>query len=757
MKALVSGQAATAVLIDGGRFYSLNLEEPERITERQQFEVNLLLADATDIKQLDHTSRSAIIEELQLEWDLDRGLQLTLILLDSEEDVDTSFSAAECLDELLVNSSVRDYVANRLYSAPLPHTADLPRALKVCRERRFERLEEFLKELESNQAEIEERFNAWVNLPASLFGSADEKKRFHSDAVRFGAFRLFVTERDKMNWALLQLLSHPHFRGNAIARVVFREWAGSFNETATGHEFERPSKDTYLYDEFEDEARRERSGVSRREAFTQAEKQRVAIKKLLEEGDRDLALRFTEQLIANQRRNSEPEHIAKSLCDLAQFAKMLGSPELQLEFAKRATEEAPTDSWSYATVGDAYRALIDYPNALEAYHQAGIFGDERAALMGRAQVLKDMGQISEALELIDRCISDNPGDLVAQNSRASALADFGRFTESIKAYDEIINASLYDPITLTGRAEVLRDMGRFDESLEQLDVVIANAPDNPVPEYTRAEILREVGRLEEALQAFDYLKTKFPLATQVHASYARVLRDLGRFDAAIEQFTLITERHQFNPFGYLGLAETYKKIGDLNKAHEMFDVVIDRFPRVMSARTGKASIFMAEGHYSDAIRLLPSNLPATYNEWVAYHIRGMGYMRSGKLQRAEHIFERGVAEVPWGNERQYFKTALASLRIQQRRFEDSLELTRKITSPSIEPVAHVLTMHAMGELGDDHELNLAYQRVKESAAPVVIHLRDVLASRYMRRKSEQHEWSDDYVFIRECDSLLLAA
>jgi tetratricopeptide (TPR) repeat protein len=757
LKALISGQVAVAVLIDGERYYSVNLDEPAHFTERQEFEVPLLLAEANDIQQLNDVTQSSVVGELQAAWEKDRGLQLVLLLLDSQEDTDTKISAADCLNDFLGSDSVQEYIANRLYSAPLPPIADLESAIRLSNDSGYERVVNFLRVLRDDQVEIERRYRIWNDLPVSMFGGTAEKEHFRFDAVRFGAFRLFATEHRRKNLVLVQLLVHPYFRGNAIARKVFPAWAAPFKESATGDEFERPVIEKDLREEIEEIATRERSGISRYEAFTQAEKQRNAIKQLLTEGDKDQALRFTDQLIASQRVSSEPEHRAKSLCDLAQFAKKIGSPELQLEFAKRAIEEAPTDAFSYGVVGDAYRALADYQKALDAYHQAGVFGDARASLLGRAHVFKDVGQISEALVLLEQCIQDNPGDIVAQNSRAAVLADYGRFNESLKYYDNIIEEALYDPVTLTGRAEVLRSMGRYDEALAQLDLVIALSSDNPVPGYTRGEILREMGNLEGSLRTFAELKQKFPLSSDVHAGYARVLRDLGQYDDAINHYIQLTKTHSFSPFGYIGLAESYKKVGNLDKAHEAYDVVLERFARSLAARNGKASIFMAQGRYSSAIELLPSNLPATYVEWVAYHIRGMGYMRSGKLQRAENVFDRGISEVPWAVQKQYFKTALASLRLQQKRFHESVDLVKDVISPAIKPIAQVVSMHALGELGDISAVKDTYQGVSDNAAPIVVSLREVMASRYLSGPPQRRAWSDSDVFIRECDALLLAA
>ncbi len=755
MKALISGQAATAVYFDNNRAYSTNLDSGESFIEREEWEVLLLFADADDIQQLDSESSTEILRELQQAWEKDRSLQLILILLDSSEDKETRLLAADCFNEFFSNNKIQEYIANRLYSTPLPPSADLVGAIQVCSEQSLTVAEEFLNTLKEDQKEIYKRYKAWEELPLALFGSPDDKQSFYFDAVRFGAFRLFATEREKKNWAIIQLLTHPYFRGNAKARTIFQAWAAPFKESATNVEFEREPK-TDLYAEIEIEAERTRRSIKPRQAFEQAEKQRNAIKELLIEGNQELALRFTEQLIASQRRSSDPEHRAKSLCDLAQFAKILGSPELQLEFAKKAIAEAPTDAWSYATLGDAYRQLSDYQSSQDAYHQAGVYGDVRASLVGRAEVLKDIGQSEDALKILDQCIQDYPTDIVALNARAAALADFGKLKESLNAYNEIISNFYSDPVTLNGRAQVLREMGRLEEALREFEEIIGDYPNESYAQHARGEVLRELGYLEESKQVFADLTKKFPLASEAWFSYAKVLRDTGQFNEAKIQYQKLTESHPLNSVGYLGLADTYRKLRDFNKAIEIYDLILDRFSRLISARIGKASILVSQGDYVNALKLLPVNLPATNSEWVAYHIRGMAYMRSGKLQRAERTFEWGLQEIPWATQRQYFQTALASLRIQQGRYIESIGLVKDVKDPSIEPIAHVLTMHAFGEMGDKSRVEQSYYAIRETSAPVVIDLRDILAARYIHNDSALKQMSHQ-IFLQECESLLLAA
>jgi tetratricopeptide (TPR) repeat protein len=752
MKALLSGQTGVAVCIEDEELHSINVSSPDSWTARNEWELPYIFADAPDIIELDNISRLEVLEELHFEWAKDRSLQLILILLDIGEEAQTRFEAAECLDSLLKRDEVKEYVENHLYSSPLPSRADLSSAIKLSTDLVLANLEEFLIRLQGNQDEISKRFNAWNALPASMFDNLATKKLFYYDAVRYGAFRLFVTERKKKNLAVIQLLAHPHFRGSSKARKIFQAWAASFKESVTNIEFEDQEIEDGSYKQDDIKKKKRKGGHG---AYQQAEKQKEAIKNLLREGKQAAAMGFTEDLIVSQRRHSEPKHLAKSLCDLAQYAKNLGSPELQLEFALKAITELQDDAWSHATVGDAYRALGEYQKAQDHYHTAGVLGDVRIALVGRAEIMKEIGQLPEALDIYKECIRQFPDDIVSRNGLAAVLAHFGKFKEALESYDKILLEAPYDQITSCGRAEVLRDMGKLNDAFKEYSSITELYPEVMIPQHARGEVLRELGELKKAEEIFDDLVKHFPLAVETCTSHAKLLRDLGNFPAALNEFNTITKNFPLHPAGFVGIAETCRKIGNLDEALRNYEIATKRFPRFSYARNGRAYVLVAMGDYQEALRVLPDNLPATQGEWVAYHIRGMAEMRCGRLSRAEEIFEWGEKEIPWGAQRGYFKTALASVRIQQKRYPEVFPLVQGIINPSIEPVTRLLIMHAAGELGDKPQFDQSYDYIKNTSAPIVLEIRDALANRY--RQITTKTQSDTWLYLHECDSLLLAA
>jgi tetratricopeptide (TPR) repeat protein len=670
-----------------------------------------------------------------------------LALLDPAENHQIRREISDCLEGLLSDSQVLEYVANRLYFAPLPASSDLPGAIQVTVST-SPVLGDFLAELGDHQVLIRDRHEAWRGLSDGVFVDPERRERYRIAAVEVGAFRLFVKER--ADSALFQLLVHPSFRGDAQARSILQAWAARLRHGTTEGEFRVPEPEDY---EATPTTRKD-PRVSPLEAFQRAEKQKNAIKALLKEGNRDLAVRFTNQLVVEQRSTGESEHIAKSLCDLAAFAKRLGDPSLQLEFSQRAVAEAPEDTWSYGQLGDAYRGVGDFVAAMKAFDMAGRLGDARTALLGRAEVLKDVGQLDDALAALEQCDKVAQGDIVARNARAAAFAHFGRFDEALTLYNELCNMVPIDHVSVAGRAEVLRHLGRLDDALAEYDIAVDMTADDPVPHCARGEVLREMGRLDESLQWFRMTSKRFPLSVAARNGVAKVLRELGQFAEARSAYEEVVSEFPLDPIAYIGIAEVEKKRGAIHQALQAYGAFQKQFPGNRMAKNGLAAVLATLGRYDEATSLLPDTLPATRGEWIAYHIRGMIHLRAGRLPVARQILEHGLAHIPWSLERAYFRTALASLEIRVANRDRASALLEEPSVAAVEPIAAIIRMHASA-LGPRPK-DTPQRATTEPRNLLADTLRNRLVAHFALPPSKQREEALQ-LFEYECDVLLLAA
>jgi tetratricopeptide (TPR) repeat protein len=756
VKALISGQAGVAILLEGSAVYSIDIDSTDDLVRREHADIRLLVGEAQDAYWLRGKTQDEVVAELGVAWRRDRSLQLFLMALDPEEDDEFRAEAAECLDDLLSGERDREQLASVMYSSPLPNPEAAEEALAFGRP--GGPVAKFLRRLIDAQPAIKRWCAAWDAVPVVFCGGPEEKRLLRLRAVRAGAFRVFVEEQGRGDAGLLRLFITDEFKGNTHGRKVLQAWAASFRKRITNAEFSaEPPEDLIESGGLRKVRRRKKLEQPIHRVFTGVNVQKDEIKRLLQEGKRDTALRYTRELIDWQRTNSESEHISKSLCDLAQHCKMLGDYSLHLELSRWAVKEKPDDSWAYAQMGDAYRLIGDYEASVEAYELSGRYGDERVAMCGRAEILKDHGQVEEALEVFEACVARFPDEPVARCGRAAALASVGRFVEAEKAYREVIDEFPDNVVAETGLAHVLGEMGRYDEAMKLFDVLIHTRPHEDVPHCARAELLRDTGRLEEALQAFQAVIKRMPLSTYAHNGRARVLKDMGRLDDALVAYTEVISKFERHPFAHFGRADTLKKLGRLDDSAGAYRALLARMPRNSMAKNGLASVLAAQGLFEEALNQLPDVAPAAYGEWMGYHLRGVIYLAQGRVQETVSHLETGLKTLPWLTLRHSFHTSLATAKVRQRAFESAAALVTGIPKGSLWAAAKLIEVHAYGMLDQGDRVNAAYQQLKAGCPPQLRNFREALARRFVT-KVDSFRWQDEnWLYKQECFSLFLAA
>jgi tetratricopeptide (TPR) repeat protein len=752
LKALISGQAGVALLYDQDRIRSVVIDAPSEFTERTEAEASWFLRNLTDLQSFEDVTQQKVVQELEAAWTRDRAMLLLLLLLDRDKDVEIRQSACNCLSELLT-AEIVDYLANYFYAAPLPKNSDLPGAIQFARHNRCSNVEEFLFVLEGDQEEIARRVTAWNALPLDLFDSEEAKENFRVAAVKAGAFRMFVTERFKSDYALLQVLALPEFRGKSKDRRIFMEWAAPFKEKVSNVRFFDDDDDIHPNAQRE---RHERSSGGY-QVFLNVEKQKNSIKALLLEGRRDMAFKCIQELVAGQRSNSEPQHIAKSLCDLAQYCKRIGDIQLQLELAEWATRELPTDAWAHAQLADAYRSLGEFENALTAYHRAGVLGDKPIAMCGRGEVLKDLGELTEALEIYQSCVEAFPDQVTPQCGRAEVTREMGRLEEALEIYNAVLRKLPYEVVPLNGRATLLRDLGRLDESLAAYNEILQLFPDELVTLNGRAEVLKQLGKLEDALKQFDYVCARFPLDRVCRLGRANVFKDLGSFDEALTAYDELIARFNMDIIGRNGRADVLRRQNRLDEAIAAYQQNVNSFHGNLIARSGLASALAARGQFDEALSLLPTHSPATFSEWISFQIRGVISLRKGDLDTAIETFEWGLSENPWFTQKDFFETALAGARLRKSQYEQAADLLNRDFYPTVRPIAQIFQLHAFAELRELKNARSMFDKLLERCPPVLLSSRDELGARCGFLPPRSTPKSNYWLFEQESNSLLLAA
>jgi len=153
--------------------------------------------------------------------------------------------------------------------------------------------------------------------------------------------------------------------------------------------------------------------------------------------------------------------------------------------------------------------------------------------------------------------------------------------------------------------------------------------------------------------------------------------------------------------------------------------------------------------YEEALQGLPHENPVTRQDWIGYHLRGMILLRTGKVDEAVRIFERGTREDPIPSSKEYFRSALALAYLRQRDFAKTLRVLDDVTAPLLQPQANVLRFHAYGASNDAERAAASYEKLRDKPWPIPDDLVDELHRKNILKLEPRHD--DEWVLDKEID------
>lgn len=644
MQAIVSGRAGRALILDGESLNSIEIDDPSKLVLRRRSDLPYLFGEASDLRTIENTTIESVERELRLDCHFTWALDLTLISLDADLEDEIRNDALEELEKLFTDEITVIRVENVLYSAPLPDDADLIKALELCESKALNGVLEFLRRLEDSQPLIEKANQAWETIPTATFGDYENKKIFKHTAVQEGLFRDLVTL--DLSAAVSTILLNAGLKKSVQQlpnhRQVLQAWTSPFRQSRKAAEV--VSEDD-TEDIFEERSLR-RGRIDRRAVLRETVRKKSVIVEAMYRRDLARVEELIDELVAYQQSNSESQHTAKSLCDLAMEAKTLGMSSLQLALTERSINIAPGDGWSWAQHADALLGMGRLNEALKAYEQAEAFGRGVIAKTGSAGVLKAQGRFNSALKLLNEVIREHPNEIVAMNGRAEVLKAQGRFAEALAAFEAVIRLRPDDVVPKNGRAEVLKAQGRLTEALAAFDEIIKLYPKDEIAKTGRICVLAELGRYEEALAS---LPTGPPFTLDDWINYHVRGMILLRLKRTAEAIRLFDHGLQNNPFpsrkgyfqGALGLA--WLRSQDYRKAEESLEAITSPLLQPV-ANVIRIHAFGAQGNHQRALKAYEdlATTPYLQADELTQELRHQYVLQEKSTKDDEWIFDREV-------------------------------------------------------------------------------------------------------------------
>jgi tetratricopeptide (TPR) repeat protein len=137
---------------------------------------------------------------------------------------------------------------------------------------------------------------------------------------------------------------------------------------------------------------------------------------------------------------------------------------------------------------------------------------------------------TRAIPLYDQAIAANPASAEPYYKRANALKDVGRLEEAVASYDQAIERRPDYAYAFCNRGAVQQKLGLLAQAVSSLDQAIALEPTDAMAHYNRALALQDCSRWEEAVGSYDRAVALNPQFSGAQYNRALTLLFLGDFE-----------------------------------------------------------------------------------------------------------------------------------------------------------------------------------------------------------------------------------
>ncbi len=366
------------------------------------------------------------------------------------------------------------------------------------------------------------------------------------------------------------------------------------------------------------------------EIYSQIIKQINSIKPLLFTGSRNLVDRAVRELLEFQKLYSEPEYLAKTLCNLAQMALEANEIEIARDLSDQASALGVHDPVVDSTAAEVMKNLGQFADAKALYEAAIIkFGNERYLLNGLADVLKEYGDYKEAVSIYQRAELEFPDDPVAANGLSTVYFAMGHSVQAL--------------------AKARNNVMMFGDIVSR--IICGN-------------ILRHLGRNHESLSLMYETVAIFPRETAAWSGYIRSLGLVGRHQEALKKCEELIAEVPDQPMPKLLQGDLLRKFGKLSESLVAFNKALVQFPSHRGLLLGKASVLLLLGDAEEAARLTVLNSPQSELDWKMFHIYSSSFVRLGNYPEALSLLQRGLENVPWRRLRSLFSDTIGYVRLR---------------------------------------------------------------------------------------------
>ena len=172
-------------------------------------------------------------------------------------------------------------------------------------------------------------------------------------------------------------------------------------------------------------------------------------------------------------------------------------------------------------------------------HAISVTDDNFVMNNNYANVLKDMGQVEQAISHFYKALRIRPNSPEIYNNLGNALRRVDRYDEAIRCYKKALELKPGFPQAHYNLAIELLRQGKIDEGIEQYRLALRFRPGHAETLSNLGFALAQKGSFPEAIEYYNKALEREPDNVIAHGRLGLALAAVNRLDEAIEQFQIV--------------------------------------------------------------------------------------------------------------------------------------------------------------------------------------------------------------------------
>lgn len=313
-------------------------------------------------------------------------------------------------------------------------------------------------------------------------------------------------------------------------------------------------------------------------------------------------------------------------------------------------------------------------------------GGAELALVARAQMRLEAGEIGEAIQLFREAVALRPGDEELREELGLALASVGLTEQAVAELAPLSRrSSSANAVLGMILARAATSPQEMEKALPLLRQGLTAVPEGEAARLVLAQALLHLGRGEEALEALQPLLSDQPRNPRLNLLAGSALRLAGRPQEAEEYLNRARQAGETRQPATVELIETLANDGKVAEAAQLLQEFLAREGTTLAGLARLATLWARAGERDKALAVVDEILAKDPQQREALFLGALLNAGKGKVDVAEQYFRTLLASDP---EDADAAMGLARLLLDTRHLEESRQLLDGLWRRAVNAGAH---------------------------------------------------------------------